>query len=202
MQLLQHELNGRVYAAYPIPEEALSPYEERALRLGVSRGVLPVAFTGGEGRLHMLFDCEETELLTGYFRRERGRWDSQGDRLLGFGMRIVRGLLDAEEHFLPLAFFTLTEETVRIRPRDEAVFLLPDPGRERTDSGVLRLRSELADYLGALGTGLSDRSWNGYRERLLYEIREGRGGLSALYGTLERARGELYRRAAGENAAL
>ena len=130
MQLLRYELNGTVYGAFEIPADALSAHEERTLRLGVCRAVLPIAFVENEGRVTVLFDREETEPLTAFFRRERGKWETQGDMVLRFAMRIVRGLLEAENHFLPLSLFAIDAESVRVRPDDAALFLLPHPGRE------------------------------------------------------------------------
>ncbi len=223
MQLLRYELNGDVFASYEVAAAALSHHEERTIRLGAARAVLPVALTRCGDRLTVSFDEEETEPLTGYVWRERGSWENQGDRILGFATRIVLGLLDAEDHFLPLSLFAIGGETVRIRPDGGKLFLLPDltrrdtsrPAERRTGNGGTisetgieeesaspetggeteadRLRAELAVFLGVLGSGLSDGAWNRYRERLFYDLREGKGGLRSVYGLIERARGELYR---------
>ena len=214
MQLLQYELNGRLFDACRVPPGTLSRHEEEILRLGAAKAVLPVTVTETAEGTEIAFAHEETELFAVWFRRNRGLWDAQGDRLLRFAMRIVRGLLDAEAHFLPLDLFAIDADRVRIRPRDEEVFLVPDaavrlagtPDGTETEgnealpdaSDPARLRTELAAFLKELGSGLGDSAWNRYRKRLLLDLTEETGGLGAVLGVLERARGELYRILPGE----
>ncbi len=197
MQLLYTERNGTLTAYRETRRERLSSHEEVRLRLNVSAAVLPVTVTETDGIIRIAFDAEETEPLAEWFRRNRGRWDCQGDVLLGIAARIAEGILDAENHFLPPDLFTATPDGVRIRPSDEALFLVPDPGRREgavpDADGAGRFRNELAALLDELGRGLGDTVWNAYRERLLADLRGGKGGLLSVARLLEKARGELYR---------
>lgn|GEM_PF-5028016 len=214
MQLLQSESGGITVLSYEAPAGALPPYVEERLRLGVCSGVLSPVITGEGDRIRLGFSAEESEPLDAYVRKNRGRWENQGDRILSFGRAAVRALLDAELHFLPLSLFVIDCDHVRIRRTDASVALLPDCSRaERTapresdlrsgaegipaphaaTDDVPRLREELASFLDTIGSGLADSAWNAYRERLLIEIREDRGGLRSLVSQLERAEGELVR---------
>lgn len=226
MRLLQLELNGKRFTSFMVPKGALSPHEEEALRLGTSKALLPVSIAEEEGLFRILFSEEETEPFSEWFRKNRGVWEDQGDALLRFAEEAILCVLDAEAHFLPLAFFSLKEELLRIRPKDMRLFLVPVPpravGTENLEKGneegeahelekgnegenattleemiaesvceSARIQSELCEMIEALGSNLSDVSWNGYRERFLSDVKREQG-LLAVRGTIERARRELY----------
>lgn len=177
------------YASFCVTENLFSPWEEEMIRRGIIQSVMPMTFLRKQECVECAFLLEGTETLAEYINKNRARWENQGEVLLRFAEQAIRGLIEAESHFMSLGLFSLENDNILIRTAEEQILLLPI---ERREGNLSRIRAELAVFLDKNGETLSDVAWKSYRRRLLYELQEGEGGLLEIMGILINARKELY----------